>query len=81
MKTKELVKKSGSREAKSRMPEQSRPAARRVFVNSLTLDSSTLAEQTGNVYENKGTGQEARESRSQESNARAKSVGSPARVC
>jgi hypothetical protein len=57
MKTKELVKKSRSREAKSRMPEQSRPAARRVLVNSLTLDSLTFAEQTGNVYENKGQGQ------------------------
>ena len=39
MKTKELVKKSGSREVKSRIPEQSRPAPCGVFVNSLTFDS------------------------------------------
>jgi hypothetical protein len=42
MKTKGRVKKSPGQELKSRTREQTRPAARNLFANSSTLDSSTL---------------------------------------
>jgi hypothetical protein len=75
--------KEASQEVESPMQEQSRAAAWGVFVNSSTLDYSTLnlKEQTGNVDENKGPSQEVEKSRSQEPIARAKSTGSLGRGC
>jgi hypothetical protein len=66
------VEKSRSQEVESRMRQQSRPAAWSVFVNSSTLDFSTLKlkEQTGNVIENKGKVEKVEESRSQEVESR-----------
>ena len=72
------VKESRSRESNARTKSADSLG---VFVNSSTLDSSTprlskLKEQTVNVHENKGPCQKVTESRSRESNARAKSTGS-----
>jgi hypothetical protein len=64
LKTNDQVKKSRSRESRVQCESNVDRQFGRVFVNCPTTDYSTLKlkEQTGNVYENKGQGQEVQES-------------------